>query len=129
MVKKEDTNKKMIWNALEKLGYNQYYDEVSYICHIYWGWKLPDLTFYRDRILRDYQTTQKIWNKIKKDYRRSASLGTQYRLYVQLLAIDYPFCEREDFRIQEMVESLRLHNHAWQIMCEEANVNYFSVST
>jgi len=127
--KKEGTSRKKLWNALEKLGYNQYYDETSYIAHIYWGWKIPDLTLYRDQIIKDYQNTQLVWNLIKQDYKRSASLGTQYRLYVHLLAVDYPFCERDDFKIQDMVESLRLHNHAWQRMCQEANIKYFEVSS
>ena len=37
-------------SALEKIGYSQYYDEVSYIANVYWGWKLPDLTKYKDQI-------------------------------------------------------------------------------
>ena len=127
--KKIGTSRKKIWNALEKLGYNQYYDETSYIAHIYWGWKIPDLILYRDQIIKDYQNTQVVWNRIKQDYKRSASLGTQYRLYVHLLAVNYPYCERDDFKIQDMVESLRLHNNAWQRMCEEANVKYYEVSS
>lgn len=125
--KKKGTNKKILWQALESLGYNQYYDEINYITHIYWGWKLPNLNLYRDQIIKDYQITQQIWQKIKKDYKRSASLGTQYRLYVQLKAVDYPNCKREDFKIQDMVESLRLHNAAWERMCQEANIKFFPV--
>lgn len=127
--KKKGTSKKILWQALEFLSYNQYYEEASYICHVYWGWKLPDLSFYRDRLVEDYQKTQVAWAKIKKNYNRSASLGTQYRLYVQLMAVGYPYCEREDFRIQEMVESLRLHNHAWEEMCKETGIDFFPVSS
>jgi len=127
--KKKGTSKKLLWQALESLGYNQYYDEASYICHIYWGWNLPDLSLYRDRLIEDYQNTQMVWKQIRSDYKRSASLGTQYRLYVQLLAIDYPHCEKEDFRIQEMVESLRLHNNAWKIMCKKTGIKFCPVSS
>lgn len=125
--KKKGTSRKLLWSALEKIGYNKYYDETSYIAHIYWGWKIPDLTLYRDQIIKDYQITQQIWNDIKKDYNRSASLGTQYRLYVHLLSVDYPYCDRDDFKIQDMVESLRLHNHAWERMCKEAKIKFYSV--
>jgi len=122
--KKEGTSKKKMWTALEELGYNQYYDEISHITHIYWGWKLPDLSLYKNRIIKDYQLTQQVWQKIKKDYNRSASLGTSFRLLSHLKAVDYPYCKKEDFKIQDMVESLRLHDDAWRRMCEETGVKY-----
>ena len=127
--KKPGTSRKILWNALEKLGFSQYYDETSYICNIYWGWKLPDLTKYRDQLIKDYQLSQNIWNSIKIEYKRSASLGTQFRLYVQLMAVGYPHCSRDDFKIQENIESLRLHNDAWKRMCERCNIKYFYVTT
>jgi len=126
--KKDGTSKRILWQALESLGYNQYYEEASRICHIYWGWTLPDLSFYRDKLIEDYQNTQCVWNMIKGDFKRSASLGTQYRLYVQLMAVGYE-CDREDFRIQEMVDSLRLHNQAWSRMCKETGVPYHPISS
>ena len=126
--KKEGTSRKMLWGALEKIGFSQYYDETSYIANLYWGWSLPDLKNYKDQILKDYQNTQNAWNLIKTEYKRTASLGTQYRLYVHLLAAGYPHCEKEDFKIQENVESLRLHNDAWKKMCEMSNVLYHHVT-
>ena len=119
----------MLWNALESIGYSQYYDETSYIANIYWGWELPDISKYRDQLIKDYQVTQNIWNGIKGDYKRSASLGTQFRLYVQLMAVGYNRCDRNDFKIQENIESLRLHNECWKIMCEKANIKYYYVTT
>ena len=126
---KEGTSKKILWQALESLGYNQYYDEASYLCHVYWGWTLPDLSTYRDRMIEIYQSTQAVWHRIKKDFDRSASLGTQYRLYVQLCSLDYPYCKKENFRIQEMVDSLRLHNRAWTRMCKETGVKCCLISS
>jgi len=126
--KKEGTSKKKMWTALETLGYNQYYDEISHITHIYWGWKLPDLSLYKNQIIKDYQLTQQIWQKIKKDYNRSASLGTSFRLLSHLKAVDYPYCKKEDFKIQDMVESLRLHDDAWRRMCEETGVKYCPIN-
>lgn len=124
---KEGTSKKKLWDALENTGNNKYYDESNFIAHKYWGWILPDISLYRERLVSDYQETQNVWNKIKHNYNRSASLGTQFRLYVHLKAIGYE-CEREDFKIQDMVESLRIHNHAWKIMCEETGLEYVFVS-
>ena len=127
--KKMGTNRKMLWNALEKLGFPQYYDETSYIANIYWGWRLPNLTNYREQLIKDYQITQNLWNSIKVNFKRSASLGTQYRLYVQMKALDYPYCDRSDFKIQDNVDSIRLHNEIWKIMCEKCNIKYFQVSS
>ena len=126
--KKDGTSRKMLWSALEKIGYSQYYDETSYITNLYWGWVLPDLKNYKDQILRDYQSTQNAWNIVKIEYKRTASLGTQYRLYVHLMAVGYLYCEKEDFKIQENVESLRLHNDAWKKMCEMSNIQYCHVT-
>ena len=116
----------MLWTALEKIGHSQYYDETSYIANVYWGWELPNLKNYKDQILRDYQNTQNIWNNIKFEYKRTASLGTQYRLYVHLVSVDYP-CKVEDFKIQDMPDSLRLHNNAWTRMCEECNIKCVTI--
>jgi len=125
--KKQHTSKKKLWDALENTGNNRYYDESNFIAHKYWGWKLPDISLNRERLISDYQETQNVWNKIKHNYNRSASLGTQFRLYVHLKAINYE-CEREDFKVQDMVESLRIHNDAWRIMCEETGLKYEFVS-
>lgn len=125
--RKADTCKKKLWTALEVTGNNKFYDEINFITHVYWGWVLPDLTLYRDQLLTDYIKTQAVWTRIKQKYNRSASLGTQFRLYVHLKALGYQ-CDRDDFKIQDMVESLRLHNEAWRIMCQETGVNYIFVS-
>ena len=125
--KKTGTSKKKLWDALENTGNNKYYDESNFIAHKYWGWELPDISLYRDKLISDYQETQNVWNNIKHNYNRSASLGTQFRLYVHLKAIGYE-CDREDFKIQDMVESLRIHNDAWKIMCEETGLKYVFVS-
>lgn len=120
--KKKDTNKKLLLFALESTGYSDYYDDSNLIAHIYWGWKLPDLSGYRDSIMTIHKKTQISWNSIKHKYDRKASLGTQFQLYVKLKAVGYP-CDQDDFKIQEMVESLRLHNKAWKEMCELACID------
>lgn len=124
---KEFTSKKKLWMALEVTNNNKFYDEINFIAHVYWGWELPDITLYREQLITDYIKTQAVWSKIKQKYNRTASLGTQFRLYVHLKAIGYE-CDRDDFKIQDMVESLRLHNEAWKIMCDETGINYNFVS-
>lgn len=126
--KREGTTKAQLWTALEKTKNNAHYDDVNLIAHVYWGWVLPDLTKYKKRMMNDYYKTQQVWNKIKHQFDRDASLGTQFRLLAHLLAVDYPWCQREDFKIQESVDSLNLHNSAWKIMCEKSGVKYHYIS-
>lgn len=125
--KKEGTSKKKILELLEMSKNGKYYDETNYICNIYWGWELPDISHIREQLINDYRRTQEVWMDIKHNYDRSASLGTQFRLYVQLKALDYP-CNRDDFKIQDMVDSLRTHNDAWEVMCKKAGIKYTFVS-
>ena len=125
--KKPFTTKKILWNALENIKH-KFYEDTNYIAHIYWGWELPNLSNYKFQILLDYRKTQKVWLNIKNKYNRSASLGTQFRLYVHLYAVSYEHAYIDDFKIQDNVESLRLHNEAWKIMCEETGLKYTSIT-
>lgn len=125
--KKPGTSKRKLWSMLEATKNNRFYDESNYIAHKYWGWNLPDISEHRDQLIDDYVRTQEVWKRIKYKYNRSASLGTQFRLYVHLKAIGYE-CFREDFKIQEMVDSLRIHNDAWETMCKETGLKYTFVS-
>lgn len=124
--KKPHTSKKLIWNALESIGMKMY-DDTNYIGYIYWNWKLPNLSKYKDRLIEDYKKTQIVWNSIKHKFNRTASLGTQYRLYVHLKALDYD-CDISDFKIQCNTESIRLHNTIWKIMCDKTGVKYTHVN-
>ena len=124
--KKKGTSKKLLFEALENLNYSHYYDETNYISNVYWGWELPNISNIRDKIIKDYRNTQKVWNNIKHNYKRSASLGTQFRLYVHLKSNGYD-CKKEDFKIQDMVESLRIHNEAWKKMSLECGISFINV--
>lgn len=125
--RKDGTSKKILLVALEKTGNNAYYEEVNYVAYRYWGWKLPDIRKYRQQLINDYQETQKVWKRIRHLFDRRASLGTQFRLYVQLKAIGYDV-KQEDFKIQDSTDSLRIHNEAWRMMCEETNIKYYEVN-
>lgn len=124
--KKEGTNKDIMWKALEKTSNSHYYDDINYICHVYWGWALPDLKELRNQILEDYKKTQAIWLKIKEKYPRKASLGNQFRLLVHLKGRGYNgyISDREDFKIQDSTDSLRIHNAAWKEMAETSGIPY-----
>lgn len=113
-----DTNHKMLWNALSQIGHSEYYEDANLIGHLYWGWTLPDVTQYKETIIRHYNKTQKIFYQIPIEERgRNSSLGTQYRLWRHLQLVGYE-CFMEEFKIAENPESLRTHNKLWRLMCE-----------
>ena len=116
--KKGNTNKKMLCSALSSVGYANYYEDVNLIGHIYWDWKLPDLTAIKDTILKHYAVTQKSFYKIPSHVRqRISSLGTQYRLWRHLQLVGH-ICYMEDFKIAENNDSLQNHHRLWKMMCE-----------
>jgi hypothetical protein len=125
--KKDGTSKQILWDALENTENSKFYDESNFIAHKYWGWELPDISKLRDKLLLHYQETQNVWREIKHKYKRSASLGTQFRLYVQLCGVGCKY-RREDFKIQDMIESLIEHNEAWKEMCDKAKIPHVYVS-
>ncbi|HSW76975.1 MAG TPA: hypothetical protein VLG50_08005 [Candidatus Saccharimonadales bacterium] len=119
--KKGNTNKEMLCQALSHIGYASYYEDVNLIGHIYWDWKLPDLTNLKDTILRHYQMTQKSFYKIPFDVRgRISSLGTQYRLWRHLQLVGH-ICDMDEFKIAENNDSLQNHHRLWRMMCEISN--------
>jgi hypothetical protein len=119
--KKDHTNREMLCKALAHIKHTEYYEDCNLIGHIYWGWKLPNLTHVKQTIFRHYSITQKCFYKIPLEVRdRISSLGTQYRLYKHLQLIGYE-CYPEDFKIAEDNKSLENHNRLWKLMCELAN--------
>ncbi len=116
--KKGNTNKKMLCSALASIGYASYYEDVNLIGHIYWDWKLPDLTHLKCLILKHYAQTQKSFYKIPSEVRqRISSLGTQYRLWRHLQLVGH-VCYMEDFKIAENNDSLQNHHRLWKMMCQ-----------
>lgn len=116
--KRGDTDHKMLYSALSKIGRSEYYEDANLIGHVYWGWILPNVMKYRERIIDDYNKTQNAYHRIPKSERcRNSSLGTQYRLWRHLQLVGHP-CYMEEFKIAENSDSLRTHNKLWKKMCE-----------
>ena len=116
-----DTNHKMLWNALSQIGRSEYYEDANLIGHIYWGWTLPDVSQYKEKIILHYNETQKGFHQIPPEERgRNSSPGTQYRLWRHLQLVRYE-CYMDEFKIAENPESLRTHNRLWRLMCESTD--------
>lgn len=118
--KRAGTSVDLMKNALSATSNASYYDCINYISSNYWGWNLPDLSLLRERVIDEYDRTQKVYKVIRT---RGSSLNVQIRLYVQLRAVDYP-CEWSDFKILSARESLEYHHQMWQIMCEHTGVKF-----
>jgi hypothetical protein len=117
--KKPGTSVTILLDAMKATGYPNY-PIVNAIARDYWGWILPDLSDVREIILRDYEATQRIYDKIKKE--NKSSLNCNIRIYFHLKAIGYP-CSTEDFKLVTGKKSIVYHNEMWRQMIEDYNVN------
>lgn len=115
-----DTNHKMLLTALSKIGRPNYYEDVNLIGKIYWGWTLPDVSHFKEKIISDYMKTQKVFHEIPIEERdRFSSLGTQYRLWRHLQLVGHD-CHMDEFKMAENKDSITNHNRIWKIMCDNA---------
>jgi hypothetical protein len=115
------TTPKMIWTAMGKMKYPEYYEDYNFIGHKLYNWTLPNVSKYKEQIIDDYNQTQKIFYQIPIEERmRTSSLGTQYRLWRHLQLVSHE-CYMEDFKIAEHDNSLKTHHKIWNIMCERCD--------
>lgn len=125
--RKKNTSHVLIYDALFKIKKQQYYQDVNYICHILWGWKLPDISNLKDIIIKHFIETQRAYLNIPNEIRgRYSTLGNQYRLWRHLQLVNYD-CHFSDFKITENTVSLENHHRLWKEMCdrcEDSDIYY-----
>ena len=81
---------------------------------------MPNISNYKDIIIKHYKETQKVYNEIPFNIRqRDSSLGTQYRLWKHLQLVGYK-CSRKEFNISENKDSLNRHQKLWKYMCDNS---------
>jgi len=116
-----ETNHKMLWDALSNINKSEYYEHSNFIGHNYWGWTLHNLLHIKQKLVDKYNKTQSVFYKIPLcDKERDSSLGTQYRLW-RHLQLEGHECYMDEFKIAENIDSLRIHNKLWKLMCEGCN--------
>ena len=118
---KPKTSRNMMFKALQELGFNDCYEDIHLICNLYWGWSLPDISHLEDIIMRDYDLTQKVFEKIKKG--KQSSLNAEYRLFKHLEIVGYP-CNQDDFKIIKTRDTLENCENTWKKMCEGAGLPF-----
>jgi hypothetical protein len=116
-----NTSRSMMFKALSETNNSVFYEDVNLICHMYWGWLLPDISCDEDQIMNDYDMTQEVFKKIPKD--RRSSLNAQYRLWQHLRIRGYRY-PIDDFKIVKTPDILVEHDRIMKIMCEECNLPF-----
>lgn len=114
-----DTDYKMLYEVLSRIGYNEYYEDSTLIGHEYLGWVLPDLSSVENRIIDHYIQTQRVFLNLEK--KRTSSLGTQYRLFKHLQLVCGDKYPKDMFKISELLNSIDEHECLWKEMCEGCN--------
>lgn len=118
-----NTSRGMMFKALSETNNSVFYEDVNLICHLYWGWLLPDISADEEQIMNDYDMTQEVFKKIPKD--RRSSLNAQYRLWQHLRVRGYKY-PIDDFKIVKTPDILVEHDRIMRIMCEECNLPFIS---
>lgn len=112
--RKPRTSKKIMYEALKETGYPNY-EDINYICHMYWGWELPDISQYEEQLLSDYDKAQLVYKEVRGT--RKSSSNSQYRLFRHLHKIGYPV-DPSDFKIVK-ASSLDFHEEFWLRACDQ----------
>jgi len=119
--KRGDTNIEMLKHALSSINRSEYLEDMNLIGKEYWNWKLPELMHLQAQLIDHYNKTQVGFYQIPAEEKeRSSSLGTQWRLWKQLVLLGHE-CRPEDFKIPKNTDSLRQHEKLWRKMCELAD--------
>lgn len=118
------TTKEMMKAALTASGITNY-DYINFLCHRYWGWKLPNLTDIRNKILITYDTTQLHLLAILKENPnlRRTTFPRQYRLLKILQIHNYP-CDAGDFRLVKN-DSLHGNEQLWYMVTQRAGLPFY----
>ena len=112
--KRKGTGREMMMTALRDTGFSTHYEDCNLLSNLIWGSELPDLTMIRDRILRDYDASQQIFNLVKGS--RKSSLGADYRLFRHLWHLGFQ-CHPSDFKIVTTPAIIKYYEEVWEKVC------------
>lgn len=111
--RKDGTDHKLLYTALEKMGYSEYYEDAEIIGHNLWGWKLKDFSMYKNVLIERYKIMQPAFNNMpNKD--RVSNISTEYRMFKDLEGIGFP-CYHFEFKLPEDISSIET---IYRYMCE-----------
>ncbi len=114
---KEGTNKDMIYEALNKLGFAGYYDDIDVICSIFFGWALIDLSGIEDDIMKDYDDFQDAYEQLPDKEGRKSNLNVQWKMYFLFLHRGIP-CKMSHFKLPTTPSILSFHKEITRKVCD-----------
>lgn len=101
MVTIPGTSVAMMYEALKAKKLNKCYNDIHYICKLYWGWKLANLAAYQELVSYHYTETQKYYKDCKGT--QNSNIRAWIRLWI-ILTVMYTLgnikwrCEQSDFK-------------------------------
>lgn len=116
------TTREQMYRALLAIRKMAYYEDVSLLGNLYWGWVLPDVSHLEDQVLEDYSKTQRIYETLEKSKRKS-NLNIQYRLFKHLEMRKHK-CHIDDFKMVKTRDILEYHDAMWKKIIEKAKEMY-----
>ncbi len=114
--KKDGTSRSLMYKALGDIKCSGYYDDINLIMNVFWGWKLPNVSFLEERIMKDYDLFQIIYEEVLDKEGRKSSLNSQWRLYKHLKKLGHK-CKKIDFKTPTTPNILEYHRRKWKEGC------------
>lgn len=130
---KKGTSIRLLEKGLFETKNAFYYKDMELIAHKLWGWKLGDLTNYRDQMIDDYKRTQEYYKEAKKEEavlgikERESSLNINMRLFWHLSGVGYPNVNKNNFKFVTSRDSLEYHSRVAKKMFEKTGIKFIPI--
>lgn len=122
--KLENTSAKLMKKALKEKNYKTYYKHRLLLCKLYWGWDLPNLYEYNDKIIKYFTLTQEAHIIINQN--KSCSINYEFRLYKILQLVGLSFNDADIFELPSTENIKSEHEHNWIQICKYCNIPYIA---
>lgn len=121
------TSRVLMEDAIKATGNEKFYKDLHLICHVIWGWELPNLLpELEQQIIIDYNSTQKCYPELREG--RRSRLNSDFRIIRHLLARGYKHPIMAECKLAATQEVLEYHEKTWNHMCENSNLPYVALS-
>jgi len=122
--KKAGTSHYILCDALKVIGYQQFYKDYMYVCNVYYGWKLPELSKLEPVMESNFRLKQDEWDNMTVEERGGKSaLATGYRLCREYQHAGFN-CTLDDFRVSSRRATLDRYDKAYKMMCVRAGFKF-----
>jgi hypothetical protein len=122
---RQKMSKEKMYTALQRIGYSGFYEDINLICHLAWGWELPNISGLEIQLMSDYDLSQKVYNEINQPGQSCPNV--QYRLFRHLQRLGHS-CTQKDFKIIQTEEILNNYESKWKVVCEQLTWVYVPLS-